>query len=86
MVCWSWNGEFPTSYHVDHIDGQKLDNRPEKLEAVPAIVNTFRAYVNYYTGDRARTYKNYVINEFDKAKTPEQLLELMRAIINDQDS
>jgi hypothetical protein len=85
LVCWAWNGEFPTSYHVDHIDGRKYNNRPDNLQAVPAIVNTFRAYSNYQESDQALKYKNFVINELVKCKDPEEMLKLMKAVIEDQE-
>jgi hypothetical protein len=83
LVCWSWNGEFPNTHHVDHIDGKKYNNIPSNLQAVPAVVNTFRAYSKYEKSDQALKYKNFVINEFIKCKNSTEMLELMNAVIND---
>ena len=85
LVCWAWNGEFPNTHHVDHLDGRKYNNMPGNLQAVPAVVNTFRAYANYQESDQALKYKNFVINEFVKCKDPQEMLELMKAVIEDQE-
>lgn len=39
-VVWSiLNGEIPDGYHIDHVDGDKTNNRGQNLRAVPRSVN-----------------------------------------------
>jgi hypothetical protein len=82
IVCWSWNGPFPNDYEVDHINGNKSDNSPSNLEAVPPIVNAFRALKNYGYGDEAwKKYSDILIGHLSKAKNPRELIKMMEDVI-----
>ncbi len=82
MVCWSWNGAFPNDYEVDHINGNKSDNSPTNLQAVPPAVNAFRALKNYGYGDEAwKKYNDILISHFSKVKNPGEYLRMFQDII-----
>ena len=42
IVADAWYGEMPTGYSVDHIDGNRYNNRIDNLEYVPIIENESR--------------------------------------------
>lgn len=55
LVVLAFHGPIPTGFHVDHIDGNKENNRPENLEVVTPQENHRRAvslgFVTLWTKD-----------------------------------
>jgi hypothetical protein len=82
IVCWSWNGPFPNNYEVDHINGNKHDNVPSNLEAVPNVVNAFRALKNYgYGSENWEKRMEDLTKHISKAQNPGEVLRMMEAVI-----
>lgn len=82
IVCYSWNGAFNWNYHVDHKNNNKLDNRPKNLEAVPPIINTFRAYCDF-PDDR---HQKYFMDQLEKdisGKSGKEILDIFDSLKKD---
>lgn len=48
LVYMVWNGEIPTGYTIDHLNGYKWDNFIDNLEAVSSLENSMRRSLNKY--------------------------------------
>ena len=42
LIALVWHGDRPEGFHVDHVDFDKLNNRPENLRYLSAVENSIR--------------------------------------------
>lgn len=78
LVALAFIGPVPDGKVLDHLNGKKLDNRPENLEYVTAVENTRRAHRNGLMNYRHLSGERHPLSKL----TEENIREILSSQLN----